>query len=114
MATNSVEKMLEDLADLKERRDLATSELDAKIRELEEQRAILSAPLDETIGRLEKSIESSVVSMGQSVKGSRLYAVYYKPRVTWDSKGLGGYMVAHPEIEAFQKVGSPSVSIRNI
>jgi hypothetical protein len=39
-------------------------------------------------------------------------AMYTKPRVTWDSKGIEGFSVAHPEINVFRKVGEPSVSIK--
>lgn len=47
------------------------------------------------------------------MKGANnMMAVWSKGRVTWDGKGLGGYMVAHPEIEAFRREGKPSVSIR--
>lgn len=65
------------------------------------------------IGAMEESIKYQVVDLGKSVKGSSLHAVYSKPRVTWDSKGLDGFAVAHPEMEAFRKVGQPSVSIRS-
>lgn len=41
-------------------------------------------------------------------------AVYNKGRVSWDSSGLNGYMVAHPEITAFRKEGEPSITLRKI
>lgn len=61
---------------------------------------------------LEAAIKSEVLSLGASVKGSHLQAVYTKGRTSWDTKGLDGYAVAHPEIQTFRKEGAPSVSIR--
>jgi hypothetical protein len=62
----------------------------------------------------ELAIKELITHHGKSIKGNTLHAVYSNGRVTWDTKGLNGYMVAHPEIEAFRKVGSPSVSIRKV
>lgn len=67
-----------------------------------------------SIGVLEQAIKEQVIDLGKSVKGAAIHAVYSKPRVTWDSKGLDGFMVAHPEIGAFRKTGQPSVSFRKI
>ena len=61
-----------------------------------------------------EAIKAAVIEQGATVKGDYLMAVYSKPRVTWDSKLLDGYAVAHPEINAARKIGEPSVSIRGI
>lgn len=66
----------------------------------------------ENIAQLQDAVKSAVVALGESVKGAGLQAVYTKPRVIWDNKGLDGYAVAHPEIAALRRVGEPSVSIR--
>lgn len=63
---------------------------------------------------LTAEIKSDVVLAGSTIKGSCLQAVYAKGRVSWDDKGLSGFMVAHPEVGQFRKVGEPSVSIRKI
>lgn len=63
---------------------------------------------------LTEEIKADVISLGETVKGSALMAVYAKGRTTWDNKGLDGFATAHPEIEKFRKVGEPSVSIRKI
>lgn len=107
-------------------------EFEAKRLAMEERKAEIMAPIMEElealeydfnidtselrfkIGATEESIRYQVIDLGKSVKGANLHAVYSKPRVTWDSKGLEGFMVAHPEIEAFRKVGQPSVSLRKI
>ncbi|MFA6270311.1 MAG: hypothetical protein WC657_03825 [Candidatus Paceibacterota bacterium] len=59
-------------------------------------------------------IKSDVIAEGKTIKGSRLMAVYAKGRISWDNKGLDGYIVAHPELAQFRKEGEPSVSIRKI
>jgi len=68
--------------------------------------------VNENINSLESAVKEQVKAFGQSVKGELIQAVWAKPRVTWDNKGLDGFMVAHPEIKAFRKEGEPSVSIR--
>jgi len=62
--------------------------------------------------QLEGEIKALVIADGVSVKGTRLHAVYSRGRVTWDSKSLDGYAVAHPELASFRKEGEPSVTIR--
>lgn len=67
-----------------------------------------------TIDAYQASIINEVYAMGETVKGARLMAVWTKPRVTWDSKVLEGYVIAHPELAAARHVGQPSVSIRPV
>ena len=64
------------------------------------------------IDSLESEIKLDVINLGKTVPGKFLMAVYNKARVTWDSKGLEGFMIAHPEIIAFRKEGDPTVTIR--
>lgn len=66
------------------------------------------------IERLTQSIKDDVIDQGKTIKSNKLMAVYTKPRITWDTKGLEGYMVAHPEIEVFRNIGKASVSIREV
>jgi hypothetical protein len=68
--------------------------------------------LGKEIDELTKEIKYDVVNLGATVKGTLLMAVYNKGRISWDSKGLAGYAVAHPEISAFRTDGDPSVTIR--
>jgi len=70
--------------------------------------------IDSEAALLEEGVRNDTLDLGLTSKGKYLMAVWSKPRVTWDGKGLLGYMVAHPEIEAFKKVGKPSVSIRKV
>lgn len=70
--------------------------------------------VDENIGIATNSIKQAVLIGGESVKGHFLQAVYMKGRVSWDTKGLDGYAVAHPEMAAFRLVGEPGVAIRQM
>ncbi len=59
------------------------------------------------------AVKDATLALGSTVKGANhMTAVWSKGRVTWDGKGLAGYMVAHPEVGAFRREGEPSVSIR--
>lgn len=86
------------------------AEFDAIMEEFD---APLSASAELT-GTLEGEIRDAVGELEHSVKGNLLHAVWSKGRVTWISDALEGYAMAHPEILNFQKIGSPSVSIREI
>ena len=72
------------------------------------------AEVGKEISELEAEIKQDVLHIGSTVKGTYKMAVWNKARVTWDNKGLEGFMVAHPEIVAFRKEGEPSVTIRKV
>lgn len=74
--------------------------------------AIKSEAVDENIARLTEEIKADVLQIGSTVKGDHMMAVWSKGRVSWDTKSLDGYVVAHPEVAQFRKEGEPSVSIR--
>lgn len=64
------------------------------------------------INETEPKIKELVVAHGSTVSIPGIKAIYNKGRISWDTKGLDGFMVAHPEIIAFRDVGKPSVSLR--
>ena len=72
------------------------------------------AELNMTLSILEAQIKEQVLISGQTVKGSLHQFVFSKPRVSWDTKLLDGYAMAHPEILHFRKEGNPSVSVRGV
>ena len=72
------------------------------------------AALNMTLSILEAQIKEQVLISGQTVKGSLHQFVFSKPRVSWDTKLLDGYAMAHPEILHFRKEGNPSVSVRGV
>jgi hypothetical protein len=114
---------LDELAELKAATDLARIDYETKRTEilrvvqteLEALDAEYAPRLDAATQRmetLEAEIKSDVLRYGASVKGSRLHAVYSRGRVSWDTRALDAYALAHPEVTAFRKQGEPSVSLR--
>lgn len=91
---------------------LIPPEIKLKMMEVEEEFENQIKQANENVSAFEDVIKAEVKAFGQSVKGELIMAVWSKPRVSWDQKGLDGFMVAHPEIKAFRKEGEPSVSIR--
>ncbi len=63
---------------------------------------------------LQQAIEKAVLPQGETVKGTRLMAVYSKGRVKWKTQALDGYLKAHPELAEFREQGAPSVAIRKV
>ena len=66
------------------------------------------------IADLQTEVKQDVIALKTTIRGKFLMAVYNKARVTWDNKGLEGFMVAHPEIVAFRKEGEPTVTLRKV
>lgn len=103
-----------------------TAEVDAKIQKLIDDsippavlKAIQNLKADRegmvgAVDRLEADIKTAVLQHGESIKADKLQAVYAKGRETWDSKGLTGYAIVHPEILTLKKTGEPSVSLRAV
>jgi len=124
--SNTVEQDLNSLANLeakidflrlKERAEvdeLIPAEVQAEIETVKEQYVIEVEAVQKAITLLKEQITTGVLLLGSTVKTEFKQAIWNKARVTWDSKGLQGYEIAHPEIGAFKKVGSPKVSLRNV
>lgn len=91
---------------------ILTPEIRAKIEIVKAEYAEQSEVTRDAVKALEFKIKKAVIDHGQSVKSDFLMATWNKPRITWDSKGLSGYAVAHPEITAFRKTGNPTSTIR--
>lgn len=90
------------------------AEVRARLDEIEAEFSGKTETANEKAAALEAEIKAEIIAGGASVKGDYLHAIYAKGRVTWDTKGVEGFAVAHPELNAFRKVGEPSVSIRKI
>ena len=112
MSAEQIINALEALAEMRAQRVVMAQEYDVEIAKLEAMRDGVTEEISDHISTLESEIKRLVVDHGQSVRGASLQAVYSKPRVTWDSKALDGFALNHPELFAFRKEGSPSVSIR--
>jgi len=66
----------------------------------------------EEAARVEAEVRETVLAFGASFRHAGVHAVYTRPRVTWDSRGLARYMETHPDVGQFRRVGKPSVSLR--
>jgi len=79
------------------------SEYDPKLDAIAQERA-----------QLEAEVKNDVMVSGESVKGETYRASYVKGRISWDTKALDGYAVAHPEIEKLRTEGAPTVRIAKV
>ena len=121
----TIQEMLDKLSELQASRTVVnlqkqelidavlTAEIKAKLDEIEAEFSPTFEAIDAGISALESEVKAAVIQAGATVKGAHLQAVYTKGRVSWDTKGLDGYLVAHPEMAAFRKEGAPSVTIRS-
>ena len=125
METNEIQKKLDGLgelrkkiADLEAERQSAISDalapVKAEIDRIEAQYLDPLGKLHELEAKLAEEIKSMVITLGETIKGTTLMAVYNKGRDTWDSTMLKGLALAHPEIKGAMKTGEPSVTIRGI
>ena len=67
---------------------------------------------EEAAALAEADVRDAALAYGASFKHVGIHAVYARGRVTWDGKGLTEYARDHPDVEAFKKVGEPTVSLR--
>ncbi len=125
--TGTITDRLNRLADLQARKDVLALEKQAlvdaaipapvrqQLREIEAEYAEKFQRLENIISTLENDIgckghsKTDVLANGANVKGQYLQAVWNRGRVSWDTKGLDGYAVVHPEINVFRSQGDPSL-----
>ncbi len=117
-----IRRLLDELAEIQasldalrlEKERLRESIIPAEVRAALEELEAEFAPKEEEAVRKEQALRKRVVemvkSLGHTVKGAHLQAVF-SMRTSWDSKRLEGFAKAHPEILAF-RTQKPSVSIR--
>ncbi len=91
---------------------IITDEIRRQLSAIDDELDPLSIAVRETFDQLESEVKVAVLEHGATVKPTSGYtATFVKGRVSWDTKALDGYAAAHPEIERFKKVGSPSVRL---
>lgn len=95
------------------RADILAPVQDALV-ELDTEYAVKQATIATRIAEGEAAVKAAVLTVGASVKGARLYAVWSKGRVSWDTKKLDGLMIAVPQLAQCRSEGAPSVSIRKV
>ena len=108
-----------DLLNLKKQDLIATiltPDLRKQIADIETEFTTKAVTVEENIAYLEVEIKDDVLTMGQTVKGEHIMAVWAKGREGgWDNGKLKGFAMAHPEILAAKKPdGEPTVSLRKI
>ena len=89
-----------------------TPEIKAQLENIDREIDPVIEKFNARAAELADLIKAEVIAAGETISGEHHQAVYSKPRVSWNSKGLEGYAVAHPEILVFRTEGSPSVSLR--
>lgn len=96
------------------RKSVLTPEIQQQLADIAAEETTALDALKDGIDILTEEIKNDVLSAGATVKGDYMMAVYNKGRVSWDTKGLDGFAIAHPEMAAFRKTGEPSITIRRI
>jgi hypothetical protein len=94
--------------------EVMNAEIKAKLAEIDADFNVGAERINENIEGLGSELKSEVLALGTSVKSTVLHAVWNKGRVSWDTKSLDGYALAHPELLPYRKEGEPSVSIRPV
>lgn len=64
------------------------------------------------ISELESEIKEEVLKRGESVKTNYMNVTWNKGRVSWNSKLLEGYAMAHPDILGARSIGDPTDSFK--
>lgn len=96
------------------RAKLIPEEIRASLADLEVEFTMRDAAIALNIEELEKEIKQLVLAHRASVKGTHLHAVWSKPRVNWDAKGLDRYAAQHPDVLVFRSEGETSVALRKV
>ena len=123
---NRINASLEMLSDLYDKFAALTKELDQakhkaipasirrQIASIERRYNAPMVALRKKIDDLDMSIRTDTISYGQSVKNAGYHAVYAGGRITWNTAGLNGYAVVHPEVLEFQRDSGPYITIRKV
>lgn len=122
---DNISAKLEELADLRAASDAARIDYESKrseiLKAVQKELDALDAeyqPLIETsqtrLESLESEIKSAIIEHGASVKGTRIHAMFFRGRVSWDREKLENYGKLHPEVLIFRKEGEPYVSLRGL
>lgn len=91
---------------------LIPPEILQQIADVETEFAPKFESMQKSISAVEEAIKQETIALGTTIHGDLLDAVFASGRESWETKGLDGYMVAHPEIAQFKKKGNPYVTIR--
>ena len=126
MTEEEIHLRLDELSEVMSARDVARidhqtaraalipKEIQAALADMEAEFTLRDAAITLNIEELEKEIKQAILAHGASVKGAHIHAVWSKPRVNWDSRGLDRYAAQHPDVLVFRSEGEASVALRKI
>ncbi len=126
MTEDEIRMRLDELSEVMSARDVARidyqtarqalipPEIQTALADLDAEFTMRDAAIALNIQELEAEIKQAVLAHGASVKGAHMHAIYSKPRVNWDAKGLDRYAALHPDVLALRCEGESSVSLRKI
>lgn len=126
MNENSIKDKIRQLDELNAQLDLAnihkqdainkvlTPEIKAELAAIDIEFGQQIEAITSTMAIVEADVKAGVVTLGQTVKEGRFMAMYNKGRVTWDTKKMEGFALAHPELAALRKEGEPFVTIKKV
>ena len=103
------------IAMYQEKRDaLIPEEIKKQLREITiEQEDMVNRGMA-VLKELEESIGAVIIKHGESFsiesEDKVHQVVYYKGKISWDTKGLDGFAVAVPAVKKFRKQGKPYVT----
>jgi hypothetical protein len=98
----------------KTRQQVIPDDIRAALAAMDAEFTMRDAAIALNIEELEKEIKHLVLAHGASVKGMHVHAVWSKPRLNWDAKGLDRYAAQHPDVLVFRSEGEASVALRKI
>jgi aspartokinase len=124
--TAEIREMLDKLADFQAAADairlekeqaissVLTPEIQAQVNDIEAEFAGKAEEANNKAADLEKEIKDAVVSVGETVKGEYLQAVFNKGRTSFDTASVKAYLKAQGIYDEYVKEGSPYTSIRKV
>lgn len=91
---------------------LLTEEQREKIREIHEEFDDRLTAVQESRSAAEDTLKVKTLEAGETLSHGPHKAIYNKGRVSWDSKGLDGLLLAVPQLKSLRREGQPFVSIK--
>jgi hypothetical protein len=126
MTEDEIRMRLDELSEVMSARDVARidhqtarqalipPEIQTALADLDAEFTMRDAAIALNLQELETEIKQAVLAHGASVKGTHVHAVWSKPRVNWDARGLDRYAAQHPGILVLRSESDPSVALRKI
>ena len=109
MEEKDLQSRMDELADIEVQRDMVIAEretlkqkqvpadIQAELEQIDEEFAPKIEQIELNIKSRKEQLQSMLKEYAQPVK-SKFYSWSYEEEVIWDSKGLDGYALSHPEI----------------